>query len=125
MLVFNYSIVNSGHNPGDDILNAMAQAGLQAIGAAAGAGDGATAGDAASSQGLASLLGSFTSQFTANCDGVIVADQSLPLNGSILAGMTASGPHSETNDDGGSNSPGGCGNNSDYHTTWHIARDNP
>ena len=61
VLVFNYSIVNSGHNPGDDILNAMAQAGLQAIGAAAGAGDGATAGDAASSQGLASLLGSFTS----------------------------------------------------------------
>jgi len=51
---FNYSIVNSGHNPGIDILKAT----VQAAGAAAGGGDGATAGDAASSQCLGALLAS-------------------------------------------------------------------
>jgi hypothetical protein len=51
---FNSGIVNSGHNPGIDILNAT----VQAAGAAAGGGDGATAGDAASSQCLGALLAS-------------------------------------------------------------------
>ena len=123
LLVFNYAIVNSGHNSGEDILNAMVQAGLQAAGAAAGSEGGA--GGAAAGQGLASLLASLTGAFFANCDGVVVADQSVPLSGGLLASMTASGPHSETNDDPGSNSASFCGQNSHYHSTWHISRDNP
>ena len=123
VLVFNYAIVNSGHHAGVDILNAMVQAGLQAAGAAAGSDSGA--GGAAAGQGLASLLATLTGAFFADCDGVVVADQSLPLSGGLLASMTASGPHSETNDDPGTDSASFCGQNSHYHSTWHISRDTP
>jgi hypothetical protein len=124
VVAFNYSIVNSGHNPGIDILSAMVQAGLQAAGAAAGGGDGATAGDAASGQGLGALLASLTGGFFANCDGPVATYASLPLTGQLLASMTASGPHYETIDSKGTDSASGCGQNSEYHTTWHISRDN-
>jgi len=126
-LVFNYGIVNKGHHNGEDFLNAMIQAGLSAGGAAVGtAGEGSTqTGAAALGGGFAGLLGTAVNMFFANCDGVVAADQFGPYTGGTLWAMTASGSHSETHSYPGTDSPNGCGKNSIYKVTWHIARDHP
>jgi hypothetical protein len=65
-IVANYSVVNSGHSPRDDIINAMIQAGIQGAGAAVGTfGSGSTPtnnsfGGAAGGNILGSLLNMFS-----------------------------------------------------------------
>ena len=130
-LAFNYAIVNSGHQAADDVLNAMIQALLQGIGAALGTAGGTEASASANTSnsliGASSgnAIGSLLNPLFANCDGTVAVDGFGPYTGGGLASMTASGQHSETHDYPGTNSPGGCGDNSEYHVTWHISRGNP
>lgn len=126
-LVANYSIVNSGHSLRDDIINAMIQAGIAGAGAAIGTfGSGSTqTNNSFGGAAGGNILGTLLNMFFANCDGVVVNDQIGPYTGGTLAAMTASGPHSEFHYYAGSDSPAGCGSNSQYWATWTLTRDNP
>jgi hypothetical protein len=126
-LVANYSIVNSGHSSRDDIINAMIQAGIAGAGAAIGTvGSGsAQANNSFGGAAGGNILGSLLNMFFANCDGVVVNDQIGPFTGGTLAAMTAAGPHSESKFYSGTDSPAGCGSNSQYWATWTLRRDNP
>jgi hypothetical protein len=126
-IVANYSIVNSGHSSRDDIINAMIQAGIQGAGAAVGTfGSGSTqTNNSFGGAAGGNILGSLLNMFFANCDGVVVNDQVGPFTGGTLAAMTASGPHSESHFYPGTDSPAGCGSNSQYWATWTLTRDNP
>ena len=57
----------------------------------------------------------------ANCDGPIAAD-SVHVSGATLNDQTGSGRHSETKNYPGVDSPGACGDNSNYDVTWSIGR---
>src|SRR5215831_7083003 len=126
-IVANYSIVNSGHSSRDDISNAMIQAGIAGAGAALGTiGSGSTqANNSFGGAAGGNILGSLLNMFFANCDGVVVNDQIGPFTGGTLAAMTASGPHSEWKFYPGTDSPAGCGSNSQYWATWTLTRDSP
>ncbi len=126
-IVANYSIVNSGHSSRDDIINAMIQAGIAGAGAAIGTfGSGSTqTNNSFGGAAGGNILGSLLNMFFANCDGVVVNDQIGPYTGGTLAAMTASGPHSEFHFYNGTDSPSGCGSNSQYWATWTLTRDNP
>jgi hypothetical protein len=126
-IVANYSIVNSGHSSRDDIINAMIQAGIAGAGAAIGTvGSGSTqANNSFGGAAGGNILGSLLNMFFANCDGVVVNDQIGPFTGGTLAAMTATGPHSEWKFYSGTDSPAGCGSNSQYWATWTLTRDNP
>jgi hypothetical protein len=126
-IVANYSIVNSGHSSRDDVINAMLQAGIQGAGAALGTfGSGSSqTNNAFGGAAGGNILGTLLNMFFANCDGVVVNDQIGPFTGGTLAAMTASGPHSEWKFYPGTDSPAGCGSNSQYWATWTLTRDNP
>jgi hypothetical protein len=74
-LVFNYSIVNSGHSSADTVLDALIQGGLQAAGSPFGL----------PGTAVASILGALVNELFANCDGIVVADQFGPYTGGQLA----------------------------------------
>jgi hypothetical protein len=61
--------------------------------------------------------------FTADCDGVVAADK-LTFDAETLARLTAyDGTYGETRHYAGTDSPWGCGSNSDYYVTWTVVRE--
>jgi hypothetical protein len=138
-VIVTYLIVNSGHQSQSEIdsklesaatqlANAGAQAATTAIGSGVGALAGATIGGAvvpmvgaalgALAGWLASTLGSI---LFADCDGPVAAQQT-PFLGRDLWLKTAEGPLKFSTDNPGTDSPHGCGSNSDYVVNWSITR---
>jgi hypothetical protein len=126
-VVFNYLIVNSGHTSESDIDKlleaaggALAQKGLVAGGTALGT---------AILPGLGTILGAIagwlateiSSIFNANCDGPVAAEQ-VTLTYADLMAKIANGPYTHETPNPGTDSATGCGGNSMYYVTWHVAR---
>ena len=55
------------------------------------------------------------------CNGIVASDE-IVFSKAQLQQMTASGPHTETRNYPGTDSPIGCGSNSNYHVTWTVMR---
>ena len=129
-VVFNYLIVNSGHNSEGVVDKALEQAGSAL--AQKGLVAGGTALGSAILPGLGSILGAIGgwlagqigSILTANCDGAVAAEQ-VTLTHDQLMQETASGPMTKETKHPGTDSPTGCGGNSMYYVTWHIERGAP
>jgi len=145
--VFTYVIVNSGHQNQSAILKTIedtatslaktgANAAAQAVGAAGGAAAAAAIGALIGSSvpvigtiigaALGALAGKFFGAFidflNPNCDGPI-ASAVQTITGSDLRDRLKSGqPFNHKDSNPGIDSPGGCGRNSEYYTTWSVAR---
>jgi hypothetical protein len=124
-VIFNFQIVNSGHQGQQDIDNALtkgasnlANKGALALGELIIPGTGSIWGEAASkaSEWLGGIL-------FADCDGPVAIDQ-VVINGATLDAWTAQKPHVEDRFYSGTDSAHGCGSNSEYHvgfTFEHVA----
>jgi hypothetical protein len=124
-VIFNFQIVNSGHQGQQDIDNALtkgtsnlASKGALALGEVIILGTGSIWAEAASkaSEWLGGIL-------FANCDGPVAIDQ-VAMNGATLDAWTAQKPHREDRFYPGTDSALGCGSNSEYHvgfTFEHVA----
>lgn len=112
-VIIAFQIVNSGHTDYSTIVDAMS-AGTGALITAfvPVPGVGTAAGF------VAKYLGGI---FTANCDGPVAVDK-IVTNGEQIAEWTANGPHSVTKNYPGTDSPTGCGSNSQYDVTWHVEK---
>jgi len=145
--VFTYVIINNGHSTESEVHKLLetaatkiattgAAAAAQAIGegakAAAGAAIGALVGSpipivgpiigAALGALSAFLLGELIDVLNPNCDGPI-ASAAMTIGGAELRQRLAGGqPWSHKDSNPGVDSPGGCGANSEYETTWSISR---
>jgi hypothetical protein len=135
-VVFNYLIINSGHqNPGEvakaltTVGNALASKGAQAATSAIGAAVGLSAGSVVlpvigSTLGALAgfLVGGLADIFGANCDGPVASEQ-LAFKGIDLFNRTAivkSFHHATFHP--GIDSPSGCGSNSKYIANYTISR---
>ena len=126
-VVFNYLIVNSGHNSEGDVDKALETAGSSL--AEKGLVAGGTALGTAILPGLGSILGAvggwlageIKSILTANCDGPVAAEQ-VTLTYNQLVQDTANGAYTKETRHPGTDSATGCGSNSMYYVTWHVAR---
>ena len=126
-IVFNYLIVNSGHTSEGDIDKA-----LEAVGGAL-ANKGLTAGGTALGTailpGLGTILGAvagwlageISGILSANCDGPVAAEQ-VTLTYAQLMQKIATATDTVTTAHPGTDSATGCGSNSMYYVTWHIAK---
>jgi hypothetical protein len=112
-VIFNYQIVNSGHGDQDAIVRRLVAAG--------------TALAARGLTGPWGTLAGFVIEFVGgilfpNCDGPVAVDQ-VVLTGANLGQWTAAtGTYVETRRYPGTDSPWGCGSNSDYKATWSVVR---
>lgn len=106
-----FQIVNSGHTDYSTIVDALS------------AGTGALIDSYLPGAGSATgvVLKYLGGILTANCDGPVAVDK-IVTNGQQLAEWTASGQHSVTTYYPGTDSPTGCGSNSEYYVTWHVER---
>jgi hypothetical protein len=136
--IFNYLIVNSGHQSQQATQEALTKAGQYL------AQKGAEAAAQAISQGIGTLVGASIGSailpivgtalgalagwlvgelggvFFADCDGPVAAEQ-VAMTGADLASHTANGqPYRQTTFHPGTDSPHGCGSNSRYKVTWKI-----
>jgi hypothetical protein len=126
-VAFNYLIVNSGHKSEGDVDKALEAAGSALANKALVAGG--TALGTAILPGLGTILGALGgflageigSILNANCDGAVAAEQ-VTMSFNDLITKTASGPDTVTTKHPGTDSATGCGGNSMYFVTWHIAR---
>ncbi len=137
-VVLTYAIVNNGHGSQAQVEKSLEQAGTQlaqkaasaaaqAIGAEIGSVLGASIGTAAvpvigTALGALSgwLVGEIGGFLFANCDGPVAAGVHV-FTGAELAAQTASGKIiSATDHNPGTDSPHGCGSNSNYFVTWSI-----
>ena len=124
-VVFNYLIVNSGHQSESDVYKALETAGgsLAEKGLVAGG----TALGTAILPGLGTILGAIggwlageiKSILTANCDGPVAAEQVTMTYAQIMQD-TANGPYSKETKHPGTDSATGCGSNSMYYVDWHV-----
>jgi hypothetical protein len=134
-VIFNYLIINSGHQDQQAIQAALTK------GATKLADEGAKEAAEAISVGAASLVGASIGSFVApvigtalgaltgwlvdeisgfffaNCDGLVAAEQ-VAVTGAQLAALAA--PHRVTTFHAGTDSAAGCGGNSKYKATWQI-----
>lgn len=125
-IVFNYLIVNSGHQSESDVYKvlettggSLANKGLVAGGTALGS---------AILPGLGTILGAIggwlagqiSNILAANCDGPVAAEQVTLKYADVMA-KTASGPYTHETPNPGTDSATGCGSNSMYYVTWHVA----
>lgn len=145
--VFTYVIVNSGHQNPNVVLSALEDAAtsLAKTGANAAAEAGGTAGGAAVGAAIGALLGSpvpivgtlvgaalgaITSKFfgsfidflNPNCDGPIGSAVQTITGAELRDKLNSGQPFSHKDHNPGVDSPSGCGRNSDYYTTWGVAR---
>jgi hypothetical protein len=135
--VFNYLILNSGHQSQQETQDALTKAATTL------AQQGADAAAKAISSGVASLVGASIGSAVlpvigtalgaiagwlvdelggvlfANCDGPVAAEQ-VAMTGTELAARTANGAYQHTTSHPGIDSPHGCGSNSQYKVTWSI-----
>jgi hypothetical protein len=137
-VVFSYTIVNNGHGSKANVEKALEQAGTQlaqkaaqaaskAIGQEIGSLLGASIGTAAvpvvgtALGALAGwLVGEIGSVLFANCDGPVAAGVHV-FTGAELAAQTAGGKVvTQTDHNPGTDSPHGCGRNSNYFVTWSL-----
>ena len=138
-VVFHYTIINSGHKSQADIESSLQKAGTQLAQKAVEAAAKAIAGEIGSSLGASIgtaavpvigtalgalsgwLVGNLVGIAFANCDGPVAAGVHV-FNAGDLAAKTAGGHvHTETDHNPGTDSPHGCGSNSNYFVTWSIA----
>lgn len=126
-ILFIYQIVNAGNDPGgvDQRLESTADviAGAIAGGSIALAGP---TGGVASVPGLAAAgvieaLSSFYSWLTVDCDGPVAVDAASVAEADLFA-LLSQGPLSKTINYPGTDSPAGCGSNSQYSVTWSVTR---
>jgi hypothetical protein len=127
-VTLNYLIVNSGHSSESKVYSTLENAGgslatkgLTAAGAAVGTlipipGLGTLLG-----AGAGWLVGELKEMASANCDGAVAAEQNTFTHNDLVA-KTSSGPFTHKTKHPGTNSPTGCGGNSMYYATWHIAK---
>lgn len=137
-VVFNYTIVNNGHSSKAKVEQALQQAGTQlaqkaaeaaskAIGAEVGSLLGASIGTATvpiAGTALGALAGWLVGEvgtiLFANCDGPVAAGVHV-FTGAELASMTSGGKVvTQTDHNPGTDSPHGCGRNSNYFVTWSV-----
>ncbi len=137
-VVFSYTVINNGHGPKANVEKALEQAGTQlaqkaaqaaskAIGQEIGGLLGASIGTAAvpvvgTALGTLAgwLVGEVGSVLFANCDGPVAAGVHV-FTGAELASKTASGKVlTQTDHNPGTDSPHGCGRNSNYYVTWSL-----
>lgn len=126
-VVFNYIITNSGHKDEGALDQALEKAGTALANKALVAGG--TAIGTAILPGLGSILGAaggwlaseIESVISADCDGVVAAEQ-VTLTYADLLAKTANGTFSSETPQPGTDSPWGCGSNSMYYVDWHITK---
>jgi hypothetical protein len=137
---FNYLILNNGHADQKNIDAALVQAGtsltsdsVSSVSKALGAGIGAIIGVELAGNLLAPVIGSLLGSLVAfligklgdlvfaDCDGLVAAEH-IALTGRDLHLKTANGPLTMTTTHPGTDSPTGCGANSQYEVTWSIKR---
>jgi hypothetical protein len=114
-------------NVGQFLATQGAKAAAESIGAGAGALAGAEIGTAivpiiGSALGALAgwLVSEFTTLFFANCDGPVAAEQ-VVFTGAQLSAKTANGvDFTHATFHPGTDSPGGCGSNSEYWVGWSI-----
>jgi hypothetical protein len=110
---FNYQIINSGHGNQSDIERQLISGATALLTKVFGAGTPWALVAGAVINLLAGL-------FDANCDGPVAVDQ-ISVRGETLWSWTAGvGTHSETRFYPGTDSPVGCGSNSEYTVTWSV-----
>ena len=126
-VIFNYTIVNSGHKD-----ESVVYQGLEKVGTALankGLVAGGTAIGTAILPGLGTALGALAgfvaeeigSILSADCDGPVAAEQ-ITLTYADLVAKTASGKFSHETKQPGTDSAWGCGSNSMYYVDWSIAK---
>lgn len=136
--IFNYTFMNSAGDPSfvQSVLLQqgvkLADLGVQTAIKDIGTGLGITVVDVAGIAApiIGSLLGILASWLVselnsiieAKCDGVVAAEQILTM-GKDLQGKTTHGPYSMTTVHNGTDTPHGCGSNSQYEVTWSIRMD--
>jgi hypothetical protein len=133
-VVMNYLIVNNGHEKGDNVTAELEKAGdeLATTGAqAAGTAAGAAIGSAIPIPGIGTAIGAVAGWLAtklggllfANCDGPVAAEQ-VTLSAKELADRVEQfhGLYEAKTHHSGTNSPAGCGSNSQYDVTWAIRR---
>jgi uncharacterized protein with LGFP repeats len=130
-LVFaTWSIVNNADGDTKELREKMrsgftelASAVGAAGGAAIGAGIGGIAGPVGAAAGAAvGALGAYLAHAGwPNCDGPVAKD-AMHICAATLNDQTAPGPHENSKDYPGIDSPAGCGGNSSYNVTWRLER---
>ena len=126
-VAFNYLIVNSGHQSESDVYKVLETTGSALANKALVAGG--TALGTAILPGLGTILGAIggwlageiSAILNANCDGPVAAEQ-VTLAYADLMSKIANGPDTVTTKHPGTDSATGCGGNSMYYVTWHIAK---
>jgi hypothetical protein len=137
-VVFTYTIVNNGHGSQVDVEKSMEKAGSQlaqkaadaaakAIGTEIGSALGASIGTAAVpvvGTALGALAGWIVGEvggvLFANCDGPVAAAVHV-FKGADLASQTGNGRiMAQTDHNPGTDSPAGCGSNSNYYVAWSV-----
>jgi hypothetical protein len=137
-VVFTYAIVNNGHGSQADVEKSLVKAGTQLAGKAADAAAkavgteigsvlGASIGTAAvpvAGTALGALAGWLVGEIGgvlfANCDGPVAAAVHV-FKGADLASKTGNGKIlTNTDHNPGTDSPVGCGGNSNYYVTWSV-----
>ena len=118
-ITWTFLLVNAGH-VGSGFIDVFNKASDAFAGAFAGE---VVGGNPAALAGVATVLGvqELVNLLTADCDGT-VAVGAFSLTAAQLAGMAPTPPQvwSTTQDNPGTNSPPGCGSNSDYVVTYQI-----
>jgi hypothetical protein len=110
-VIFNYSVVNNGHDDQSTLASFLTKSGEELIEKISGI-DGPL---------VDFLLDDFFSIIFADCDGWVVVDQHQYMGRDVEL-MTASGPSTQTQEYPGYDSPTGCGGNSKYQLIWSIHR---
>lgn len=137
-VVFSYAIVNSGHSDPnaaektlEQAVSTIAEKGAQAAASAAGGAVGAALGASIGTAvvpligtALGALAGYVVSSagklIFANCDGAVAAAVH-SFTGAQLRNATGQGrPFQESDHHPGTDSPHGCGSNSNYDVTWSV-----
>jgi hypothetical protein len=134
--IFNYTFVNSAADPGlisDTLIKQgtqLADSGVQTVVKDIGAGLGLTVVDVAgvaapllgSLLGILSawLVGELNSIIHARCDGTVAAEQVVTMGKDLQAKTIQGHPFTMTTIHEGTDSPAGCGANSEYQVTWSI-----
>lgn len=107
-VIFNYQIVNAGHND-SAVEKALKDASVKLL-------------DSATYPGVGTVSGWLYDIFRVNCDGIVASDQVYATGAMLKAWVSSSadGVYSETRQYPGSDSPMGCGGNSMYYVTWYV-----
>ena len=122
---FSYLVVNAGNKPPGQIETLIETAAGKLATAGGAALAGAIIGSSVPVVGtiVGALAGYLTTElesvFTADCDGTVAGEVQM-WSYNQLVSMTSGGPFKWETQHPGTNSPHGCGSNSNYYSAWHI-----